>query len=343
MGTGTAVVRGGCFMQSTHDHVLLTSSELTYMWTTYLADSMASCVFQHFLTHIEDEEIKALIRFAKQLSDEHVQVIHDIFTREKIQVPQGFTKKDINRKAKRLFSDVFYLNYLKNMLKGGLITYGRVLQNVYRPDILTFFNTCLMQSIDLNTRATQLLLEKGLSVRPPTIPYPEKVEFVHKQSFLLEGLGRREALTGAEVNNLFSNIQTNYMGSALATAFCQVAKDSNVRKYFQRGKKIALKHVEVLSSYLKMDSLPVPGTCDQQVTESKEPPFSDKLMMFHFTLMIYAGIGNYGVSISESQRSDLIADYARINLEVLKYSEDGANLMVSEKWLEQPPLAAKRN
>lgn len=329
-------------MENNHDHVLLTSSELAYLWSTYQADSMAICVFKYFLEHIEDEEIKSIVTFAMQLSEEHVNFIRDIYTKEKIQIPQGFTEADVNLKAKRLFTDVFYLKYIKQVAKGGLSTYGTVIQNIYRQDILDFFNTCLKETIELNTKVTKLLLEKGMAVRPPTIPYPDKLEFVHKQSFMLEGLGRRKAFTGSEISNLYSNIQTNYLGTALAIAFSQTVESDKVRKYFLRGNEIAIKHIKVFASYLEMASLPLPMSYDQDVTESTESPFSDKLMMFHFSLMIYAGIGNYGVAISESQRSDMVVDYTRLMAEILKYSEDGANIMIANEWLEQPPLSADR-
>lgn len=333
---------GVVLMENNQEGILLTSAEQSYLWTTYQADTMAVCVFNHFLQHIKDNEIKSLIVFALQLSEEHANFIREIFIKEKIQIPQGFTESDVNLHAERLFSDVFYLNYIKNMAKGGLVTYGRVLQNVYRKDILSFFSACLSQSIELNSRAIDISLKKGLAIRPPTIPYLEKLEFVHKQSFILEGLGRREALTGTEVTNLFANIQTNYIGTSLATAFSQVCKTKKAQNFFKRGKEIALKHIEIFSSYLKMSSLPVPGTYEQMVTQSKDSPYSDKLMMFHFSLMIYSGVGNYGLSTAETQRSDLVADYTRLNAEILKYSEDGANIMIAEKWLEQPPLAANR-
>jgi hypothetical protein len=35
-------------------------------------------------------------------------------------------------------------------------------------------------------------------------------------------------------------------------------------------------------------------------------------MMFHFSIMIVAGVGNYGAAISESQRSDFVIDYSRL-------------------------------
>jgi hypothetical protein len=194
----------------------------------------------------------------------------------------------------------------------------------------------------LNQEAVRLLLEKGLDVRPPFIPYPQKLDFVHKQSFLLEGLGRREVFTGEEITQLYFNIQTNHLGTSLATAFCQVAESKKVRDYILRGKEIAMKHIKVFRDYLENNSLPVPMSYDQEVTESTEAPFSDKLMMFHFGTMNYAGIGNYGVAISQCRRSDLVVDFSRLAAEVLKYSEDGMNIMISNEWLEQSPVSANR-
>ncbi len=128
----------------------------------------------------------------------------------------------------------------------------------------------------------------------------------------------------------------------MATAFSQVTESEKVRKYILRGKEISLKQIKVMESYMEMCSLPTPMSIEHEITDSTESPFSDKLIMFHFGLMIYAGIGNYGVAISESQRSDLIVDYTRLTSEIMKYSEDGVNLMIANKWLEQPPLSANR-
>lgn len=329
-------------MENTHDHIKLTSAELSYLWNTYLADSMSVCVFKYFLENIEDHEIKTLVTHALDLSQQHIEIIRGVFSHEEIQVPEGFTERDINLKVKRLFTDVFYLRYLKQMTNGGLATYGRTLQHIYRHDIRAFFSKCLTATIELYNEVTQVLLEKGLNTRPPSIPYPQEIEYVHKQSFLWEGLGRREALTGEEVSQLHFNIQTNHLGSGLATAFSQVADSNKVRDYILRGKDIALKHIKVFSDYLENNALPIPMSFDQEVTDSKQSPFSDKLIMFHFGLMIYSGIGNYGASISASRRSDLIVDYSRLTTEILKFAEDGVNILIANEWLEQPPLAIAR-
>lgn len=329
-------------MVNNHDHIKLTAAELSYLWSTYLADSMSVCVLKYFLENIEDEDIKTLTTHALDLSQQHLEFIRGIFLDEEIQLPQGFTEQDVNLKAKRLFSDVFYLKYINQMARGGLATYGRVLQHIFRHDIRSFFSKCLTSTIELHNEATQLLLEKGLSLRHPSIPYPQKLEFVHKQSFVLEGLGRRGALTGTEVTQLHFNIQTNQLGTSLATAFSQVADSNKVRNYLLRGKEIAMKHIKVFSDYLENNSLPIPMSFDQEVADSTESPFSDKLMMFHFSLMIYSGVGNYGVSISDSRRSDLVVDFSRLTTEILKFAKDGVNILIANEWLEQPPLAADR-
>jgi hypothetical protein len=82
---------------------------------------------------------------------------------------------------------------------------------------------------------------------------------------------------------------------------------------------------------------------NHEITDETEAPFSEKLMMFHFNLMTYAGLGNYGVALSQSQKSDLIIDYSRLLIEILAYSEDGANILINEGWLEKPPMAVDRD
>lgn len=323
-------------------HIPLTATEITFLWTTYQADSMSICVFRYFLQNVNDDEISKLVTHALDISQQHVEMIREIMSKEDMQIPLAFTKEDVNLKAKRLFSDEFYIIYLKNMVKGGLANYSRVLPNIYRNDILSYITKSIASTVDLNNQVTNVLLEKGFSVRPPTIPVPKDIEFVQKQSFMLEGLGNGRPLTGLEVSSLYSNSQTNHLGVALATAFTQVVESEKVRAFILRGKNIALKHIRVFSDYLTYHSLSVPMSLNQGITDSTEPPFSDKLMTFHFSLMNYSGVGNYGVAISECQRSDLVIDYSRLMTEILKYAEDGVNIMIANEWLEKPPTAIDR-
>lgn len=328
-------------MEKEHN-IQLTSAEMSYLWSAYQADTLSLQMFKYFLVHIEDKEIENLIRHALDLSQQHIEILEKMFKDEGMHIPQGFGDADVNIEAKRLFSDSFYLLFLKQMAQGGLVTYSRALPLVFREDVLSYFSKCMTSVTELNKEVTDVLLEKGLAVRPPYIPVPKDIEFVKKQSFVLEGLGNGRPLLGPEIANLFKNIQTNHMGSSLCTAYAQVTQSKKLQKLFLRGKNIALKHVDIFSDYLKRQSLPVPMSSDQMITESTDAPFSDKLMFYQFSMMMYSGIGNYGASISESQRSDLVVDYSRLLMEVMKFSEDIMNEMIENEWLEKPPSAIDR-
>ncbi|WP_353050342.1 DUF3231 family protein [Bacillus sp. ISL-45] len=326
-----------------HENIQLTSAELAALHQNYLGDTMSVCVFGHFLEKVVDPEIKTVVEHAYDISAQHAEIIKKIFLKENIPVPIGFTEQDVNKQAPMLFSDPFYLNYVKHMARGGLAVYGFLQPHVFREDILSFYTKCLKSTIELNNEATKLLQEKGLLVRPAYIPYPDKNEFIHKQSFLSDFMGSKRTLTAMEITHLYANIQTNKLGEALAIGFSQVAKSNKVQNYLLRGKEVAEKHIKIFSGFLRDENLPVPMTWDHEISKSKESPFSDKLMMFHFGLMNFSGSGNYGMSIAASQRKDIAAIYARLNGEILLYAEDGANIMIHEGWLEQPPLAADRN
>lgn len=65
--------------------------------------------------------------------------------------------------------------------------------------------------------------------------------------------------------------------------------------------------------------------------------------MFHTTALIASGIGHYGTGLATSSRRDLSVQYTRLSAENARYAEDGANIMIENGWMEQPPLAADRD
>lgn len=104
-----------------------------------------------------------------------------------------------------------------------------------------------------------------------------------------------------------------------------------------RGKDITQKHIQIFTKALINNDLQPPIQSDVFITDSTTPPFSDKLAMFHMGLLTAAGIGNYATSAAASQRSDLVLNYERLSLEIAQYSKDGADIMIKNEWLEQPP------
>ncbi|WP_174727282.1 DUF3231 family protein [Mesobacillus harenae] len=333
-------------METTYENkhsIRLTSAEISNLWITYMNNSLSKYVLSYFLNTVEDSEIRSVIDYALNVSLTLMDGVENIFNGENYPIPYGFTDDDVNLSAPRLYSDEFFLNYIDQMAKAGFSAYGMSTAMSSRLDVQAFFNEAVALNIEINKRTKAVLLSKGLHLRPPYISPPEKVDFVKHQSFLTGWFGSRKPLLSVEITNLFHNLQTNAIGKAFISGFAQTAKTKDARDYFKRGKDISNKHIKVFTSILTEEDIPVPRSWDDEVLASSEAPFSDKLMMFQVSLLSALGVGNYGVAMSASTRRDLTAHFARLSMEIGQYAEDGANLSIKHRWLEQPPQSVDKN
>lgn len=320
----------------------LTSTEIGTLWLDYMNDSMAVYALQYFLEKVKDKDVRPLVQFALSLSEQHVQALEQIFTAEEMAIPMGYSNADVDVTAPPLFSDTFYLRYLRHLSAAGMRAYALALNQAVRSDVRTYFWRCIDSSKELNEKVTQALLSKGLYIRAPYIPVATQIQFVESSSFMGSILGKNRPLNAIELTHLIANISTNAMGRVILIGFAQVAKSQEVREFFVRGQNIAQKHIEVFSSLLKTDDLSAPATWDSEVTDSTIAPFSDKLMMQQVTALIALSMANYGAALGSSTRVDVANDYARLMAEIAAFGEDGAQIMIKHGWLEQPPQAADR-
>lgn len=331
-------------MEEKEIQIRLTAGEVTQLWVQFLNDSSSICFLTYFLEKVEDNEIKPIIKYALELSQSHIKIITAILTEEKNVVPHGFRiEEDVNLTAPRLYSDSFVLNFINQMSKVGLTLYGASVAASVRNDIRTYYMNCLTETMELYKRSTDLLLSKGLFHRSPNLPNLEKVEFVKKQWFMLDVFGEKRPLVASEVDNLFANLQRNALGVATLLGFSQVAKDKEIKQFFLKGIEIGNKHIKLFRGKLEESKLPAPMGWEAEITNSTTQTFSDKLMMFIISGLISMSIGYYGTAVSQSPRGDITSMYNRLSLEVQLYSEDGANLMIKNSWMEQPPMASDRD
>lgn len=214
---------------------------------------------------------------------------------------------------------------------------------VTRPDVVVFHKGVLNAGVAVQDLTRELMLKQGTYIKPPYISTPDIVGFVKKQQFLAGFFGNKRAITAIEISHLFINIQTNSIGKALITGFSQVAENEEVKKYLVRGKQIAQKHTDIFSDFLKKEDIPAPMSWDSAVSDTTSSIFSDKLIMFHITAMIAAGVGNYGMAMAASPRRDIGLKYASLLPEISLYAEDGANIMIKHGWMEEPPQADDRD
>ena len=63
--------------------------------------------------------------------------------------------------------------------------------------------------------------------------------------------------------------------------------------------------------------------------------------MSHLAVLSSQGISSMGMAMADTMRSDLEAKYIKYTAEIMKYSKKGANIMIDNNWLQQPPQAVK--
>lgn len=222
----------------------LTSAEMGKLWATYMGNSMSKCILKYYLQHVEDSDIKTLLENALKLSVEFLNTAEGIFKKESFPIPKGFSEEeDLNVGAPRLFQDEYYVHYLKYVAKAGMSIYNVAVPLVYRKDIEEFFIYCMDSTMALMKQIKDILMNKGLTTKPPIIPVPDKVEFVH-QDFLNGFFGDVRPLHALEIAHLYDNIENNVTSKALIMAFSQVVKSEKIRDLFISGKNFTHKHIE---------------------------------------------------------------------------------------------------
>lgn len=157
-------------------------------------------------------------------------------------------------------------------------------------------------------------------------------------------LGEQRPLNAAEINRLYFNFNRNSLGKAFLVGLCQTTKTIELKEYFMRGKNIAEKHMDSISSLLQKEELPIPESLDSEVTASTETIFSDKLITFFVVVLNAMGLGTNGMSFSRVMRRDISLAITRFMAEIALYLEDGVNIMIDKGWLkESQRLSIEKN
>lgn len=320
----------------------LTSAEMGKLWATYMGNSMAICVISYYLKHVEDHDIKNLLEDALKLSTEFLEMTKEIFEKENFPIPKGFSlETDVNFDAPRLFQDEFYPHYLKYTAKAGLSIYSIAIPVVYRQDVKEFFAYCMSSAMKLMERIKEILINKGLTDKPPIIPVPDEVK-LGQENFLNGFFGTIRPLHALEVTHFFDNIENNVTSKTLIMAFAQVTVDRKIQKLFEKGHDMTAANIENYMQKLHLENLPTPSYLDDLVTTSTVPPFSDKLMLFHKMDMFSMKMRAFGNSIAVNGRHDVGLLYTKSLMKIGYFVEEAARIMIEKKWFESAPFAVDR-
>ncbi len=319
----------------------LTSAEMGKLWATYMGNSMSKCILAYFLKHVDDHDIKALLENASKLCGEFLKTAERLLQEENFPVPDGFDENDVNPDAPRLYHDDYYVHYLKYVAKAGMSIYSIGYPMIFRKDIAEFFRYCVEAATELMEQIKDILMQKGLIIKPPFIPVPERVDYAQKD-FLNGFLGRVRPLHALEIAHLYDNIENNATSKALILSFAQTARSGKIRQLFEKGTKMTHSNLERYMQKLHDENLPSPTFLDDLVTDSTFAPFSDKLMLFHKMDMFSMKIRAFGNSLAVNGRHDIGLLYSRSLLNITQFVTEASDIMMENGWMEKPPEAAER-
>lgn len=320
----------------------LTSAEIGTLWGQYVNGTAVDTVNKYMLSIIEDEKIKSLFEDATKTFAKQKAQITTFIENEGYPVPVGFSDSDLNKGAKRLFSDIFCLHYLHIMTLHGLLGHTTSLTSSVRKDLRHFYDACDNDGKRMYHQTTELLLEMGHFQRDPYF-YPEdNPEFIQGQHFLDGFFGDKRPLASTEIVALSLNIKKKILEKSISIGFSQVTQSKEVRKFLKSMQNTTDQHIQSLGEILKGDNLPVPMSWESEVTTSQDSPFSDKLMLYHMGFLLQSAQSYHGGGLASAMRIDLVTAYEKIILKNIMITKEWFNLMTKNKWLEQPPLAPNR-
>ncbi|MCM3690692.1 DUF3231 family protein [Neobacillus niacini] len=322
--------------------ISLTAPEVSSLWTQYMFDSMSIGFIRYALEHLEDGDIIEIYKDSLELSERHVGKVKEFFNSEGIPIPQGFTNEDVNIHAPRLFQDPFYLYYIYIMTLQGLTGYSLSVGTSIRADLRKYFISCNTETMMLFEKTIDTMLTKGLYSRPAVLTPAENIDFIKHQSFLTGWFGEKRPLTGIEIGDITFNMNKMNMHVALKVGFSQVAASKKVRQFINRGMEISNKHIAAFGKIFREEMLNSPMSWQSHVTSSTTSPFSDKWLMYQVQLSSQIAIAFYGTALSVTSRADIAEKYIVMISELVRYAEDGANLMIENGWMEEPPKASDR-
>ncbi|MCM3409823.1 DUF3231 family protein [Metabacillus litoralis] len=320
----------------------LTSSEIGTLWGQYMNGTAVDIINKYMVSIIEDKKIKLLFEEAINTFAKQKQQITMFIENEGFPIPIGFTDSDLNKGTKRLFTDIFCLHYLHIITLHGLLGHSTSLSSSVRKDLRNFYDSCDHDGKKMYHQVTDLLLEKGHFQKDPYF-YPEtNPVFISGGQFTDGYFGDKRPLAATEMIALSLNLKKKILEKSLSIGFSQVTQDKEVRKFLKNTQKVSDNQIQSLGKILNGDNLPVPMSWESEVTTSQDPPFSDKLMLYHIGFLLQASQNYHGAGLASAMRSDLVVNYEKIILKNLMVTKDWFDIMTKNKWLEQPPLAPNR-
>lgn len=327
---------------SNPESIALTSSELGYLWTGFSINEMSKWFLITFREHAKDQDVKSVYAFALQIADKLLEGRKKILSNESYPLPIGFSEKDIDYTTPPLFTDRFLLSYLLNGSRLGLEFHTRALALSTRVDVRHYHIECMNDAIQLNEKVVDLMLNKGVYWRSPSLPAPTVHEKIQKPSYLDGWFSDTRPINSMELANLYLNIELLIMIETICIGFAQSTKKKGIAELLLQGSTLAQDQYHSLYEHLTIDGLPIPPSYTAEMTDSKKWVFSDRMMLCHLAGLYGSLISQYGFALGAVMKHDLLMTYTTLLSKAGAFAEKITKYLIKKEWLEKVPGAISR-
>ncbi|WP_421385158.1 DUF3231 family protein [Bacillus salacetis] len=323
----------------------ISATELATLWMTYQEKTMSRRILEYFIECAEDEQAKEILQDTHTKLIGYIDRVIGILQEEGAVIPIGFTEEDVHKGVPKLFDNHFDIMFLRVIKEISMGLHTLHLSMSYRKDIILLYKELTAFTQSVSDRCVDYLQEKDVLPSAPSVTMPKVVEFAEGPNYMsgFNLFSEKRALNTVEISYLYFAIETNVFGMQLMTGFAQVANEPEVKRYFVKGKELSKKIVSDFSNLLIQSDIQPPSTWGAKATDSKVPPFSDKLMMYCTSLFCSFGLGSNAIGTAFSLRSDLPLKLIEKAKDILTFGQDGGKIMAKNGWLEQPPSMEDRN
>lgn len=315
----------------------ITASELAYLWNTYLLNSKSKHILMYAVDKCDDKDLRSVLQLALDLSAQSLDKVSKIFDAENQQVPYGFSEEDIYINAPKIYSDKIMIYTLQVYMSVGLSNYGTAISLSPRQDTRKFFTDSMISSIDLSNKIDDILLEKGIYLRTPSIPTTQKTEFAEDKSIMGRVIGHKRPLTALEVSSVFSCSLVSSIAEAYILGMAQTIEDNRLKDFLSRTKKKLKEQTETFNQILHKEDLTFPPNLANEVLNSSEPVFSDRLSFFTSYATLADVLEALSIGKLGAMRKDIFMTITQLSGEIVLLIKDATELMLERNWFEEMP------
>ncbi|MBT2659302.1 DUF3231 family protein [Bacillus sp. ISL-18] len=317
----------------------LSSTEIATLWETCKEKTFILRFLEHLIPNANDKHAEKIMNDLHKNLEIYVEKIKTIFKNEGSVCPQGFSSSDVNIKVPKLFDNGFDVMLLRAVKEMSMGLYTLNIGMSYRTDVINIYKDLTAITQACYHDCTQYLLEKGILARPPYIPMPNSNEYINDLHYLsgFNFFEKTRQMDSYELATIHHNLENNNIGMTLMYAFSQVAKEQEVKDYFHKGMELSSKILKESSKMLLDDNISPIITSIGNATNSKESPFSDKLMMYFNYMLTNLMLGANAFAFGFTLRNDLKIKSALTAKDVADYANEGTKIMIKHGWLEKPP------